>query len=115
MDGRFPRTAHLHPPGARALAARREHYDVVHDNQSLGYGLLALSRLGLPLVATAHHPITVDRRVEIQAAPTLLRKVGLRRWYTFTRMQARVARRMPALITVSENSERHRPRLRCAA
>jgi len=102
--GGFPEPLTFTLRAARALAARREHYDVVHDNQSLGYGLLALSRLGLPLVATAHHPITVDRRVEIQAAPTLLRKVGLRRWYTFTRMQARVARRMPALITVSENS-----------
>ena len=100
----FPEPLTFSIRAARALAQRKGDFDVVHDNQSLGYGLLGLDRLGLPLVTTVHHPITVDRRHEIAAAPSLLRKLSLWRWYGFTRMQARVARRVPTLITVSESS-----------
>jgi glycosyltransferase involved in cell wall biosynthesis len=102
--GGFPEPLTFSLRAARALADRRGQYDVVHDNQSLGYGLLALQRLGLPLVATVHHPVTIDRRVEVAAATSLARRLSLRRWYGFTRMQARVTRRLPAVITVSESS-----------
>jgi len=102
--GGFPEPLTFSLRAARALRARREDFDVVHDNQSLGYGLLAVHKLGLPLVATVHHPITVDRRHEIHAAPSLRRRLSLHRWYGFTRMQARVARRLPTLVTVSESS-----------
>jgi glycosyltransferase involved in cell wall biosynthesis len=104
--GGFPEPLTFSLRAARALAARRGGYDVVHDNQSLGYGLLRLARLGLPLVATVHHPITVDRRVELAAAATIRKRLSLHRWYAFTRMQARVARAIPDLVTVSESSGR---------
>ena len=104
--GGFPEPLTFSLRAARALAGRRADFDVVHDNQSLGYGLLALQRSGLPLVATVHHPITVDRRHELVAATRPLRKLSLHRWYGFTRMQARVARRIPSLVTVSESSAR---------
>ena len=64
---------------------------MVHDNQGLGYGLLGLRRLGLPLVASIHHPISVDRRIDL--APRPADRLSRRRWYGFVRMQARVARR----------------------
>ena len=102
--GGFPEPLTFSLRAARALAARRAHYDVVHDNQSLGYGLLRLRQLGLPLVATVHHPITVDRRVELAAVSSLKKRLSLHRWYAFTRMQARVARAIPSLLTVSESS-----------
>ena len=102
--GGFPEPLTFSLRAARAITARRGDFDVVHDNQSLGYGLLRLLGEGIPLVATVHHPITIDRRHEIDAAPSLLRRLSLRRWYGFTRMQARVARRIPTLITVSESS-----------
>jgi glycosyltransferase involved in cell wall biosynthesis len=102
--GGFPEPLTFSLRAARAILARREEFDVVHDNQSLGYGLLRLLGEGIPLVATVHHPITVDRQHEIAAAPSLLRRLSLRRWYGFTRMQGRVARRVPTLITVSESS-----------
>lgn len=100
----FPEPLTFSLRASRALAERRGEFDVVHDNQSLGYGLLGVERTGLPLVTTVHHPITVDRRHEIAAAPSILRKLSLWRWYGFTRMQARVARRLETLITVSESS-----------
>ncbi|HWS34177.1 MAG TPA: glycosyltransferase family 4 protein [Actinoplanes sp.] len=86
------------------LKNRLGDFDVIHDNQCLGYGLLPLGRLGTPLVATIHHPITVDRDLELAAAPDWKRRASLRRWYAFTRMQGRVARRLPWLTTVSAAS-----------
>ena len=67
--------------------------DVVHDNQTLGWGLPALRRAGVPLVATVHHPISRDLALELAAAPTRRRRVELRRWYAFVPMQAAVTRR----------------------
>ena len=87
---------HLHRP--------RGEFDLVHDNQCLGYGLLAIQRDGFPVLGTIHHPITVDRRLEMEHARTWYKRLTLRRWYSFTAMQTRVARRLPRVITVSENS-----------
>ena len=86
------------------LKHRKGDFDLVHDNQSLGFGLLAIERSGLPVIATIHHPITVDRRLEIEHASGLYKKLTLRRWYAFTDMQTEVARRLQRVITVSENS-----------
>ncbi len=86
------------------LKHRKNDFDLVHDNQSLGFGLLAIERMGLPVIATIHHPITVDRRLEIEHAQGLYKKLTLRRWYAFTDMQTEVARRLERVITVSENS-----------
>jgi glycosyltransferase involved in cell wall biosynthesis len=83
----------------RHLRDRVGEFDVVHDNQSLGWGLLALRRR-LPLVATIHHPISRDRKVELEAARGW-RKLSVARWYSFVGMQARVARRLPFVVGVS--------------
>jgi glycosyltransferase involved in cell wall biosynthesis len=90
----------------RELRPRLAEFDVIHDNQCLGYGLLQLLRETVPVVATIHHPITVDRRLDLAAATGVKRRVSLLRWYGFTRMQRRVARRMPRVLTVSESSRR---------
>lgn len=95
-----PRTFSLR--AARLLRARAADFDVVHDNQCLGSGLLDIAS-HLPLVATIHHPITRDREVDLAAAPWR-RKPFLRRWYGFLGMQKRVARQIPDLITVSSSS-----------
>ena len=87
------------------LRSRKPSYDIIHDNQCLAYGLLGLPRLGFPLVATIHHPITVDRDVELMATRGLLKKIKVHRWYSFIRMQKRVTRRLARIITVSECSK----------
>jgi glycosyltransferase involved in cell wall biosynthesis len=102
----FPEPLTFSLRAARHLLPRSGEFDVVHDNQSLGHGLLRLVRAGLPTVATVHHPIAIDRQLELAATRSLRRKVTLHRWYGFTRMQARVARRLDAVTTVSENSRR---------
>jgi glycosyltransferase involved in cell wall biosynthesis len=88
------------------LRDRRNEFDLVHDNQCLGRGLLGLLRDGWPFVNTLHHPITVDRDLDIAAATSPLRRLTLRRWYGFLGMQMDVARQLPRHITVSDNSRK---------
>ncbi|MGN6129098.1 MAG: glycosyltransferase family 4 protein [Nocardioidaceae bacterium] len=102
----FPEPLTFSLRAARLLKQRLSDFDVVHDNQTLGYGVLGIERAGLPLVTTIHHPITFDRRVDLAAAQTWGRKLSLRRWYGFLRMQRKVARRLRHVLTVSESSAR---------
>ncbi|MCD9199230.1 glycosyltransferase family 4 protein [Aeromicrobium wangtongii] len=88
---------------SRLLKKRVADFDIVHDNQSLGYGLLAIMRR-MPLAATVHHPISRDRRVDLAAAKTWKRKLSVARWYGFVPMQARVARRIPIVLAVAGTS-----------
>ncbi|MFE2379147.1 glycosyltransferase family 4 protein [Streptomyces sp. NPDC059398] len=101
--GGFPEPLTFSLRARRHLLARRGQFDVIHDNQTLGYGLLG--DLGAPLVTTVHHPITVDRRLDLAAADGWRRRASVRRWYGFTRMQKRVARRLPSVLTVSGSSQ----------
>jgi len=88
---------------ARLLADRVNDFDLVHDNQSLGIGLLTIAESGLPVVATVHHPITRDRMLDLAAA-RWWRKPLVRRWYGFLDMQQEVSRQIPDLLTVSSSS-----------
>ncbi len=99
--GGFPEPLTFSLRAWRELRRRRKDFDVVHDNQCLGYGLLGLQRAGLPVVATIHHPIAIDRRHELAQADRQ-RRIAIRRWYGFVRMQGRVARRLDRVVTVSE-------------
>src|SRR6201993_4248330 len=96
-----PRTFSLR--AAKLLADRSAEFDVVHDNQSLGTGLLKIAASGLPVVATIHHPITRDRILDLAAA-RWWRKPLVHRWYGFLRMQKAVSRQIPELLTVSSSS-----------
>jgi len=78
-------------------------YDVVHDIQSLGYGLLAVRALGLPVVTTVHHPLSVDRRSSFARDRTLREALGTMEFYPVG-MQAFVARRLDAVLTSSRTS-----------
>jgi len=78
-------------------------YDVIHDNQCLGDGLLPLQEV-VPIVETIHHPITKDKKIALAATESLRQRFGLRRWYTFIPMQMRVARGLDVLLTVSQKS-----------
>ena len=90
----------------RLLRDRVGDFDVVHDNQVLATGMLAIEGLGLPLVTTIHHPITVDRRLDLAAATTWRKRLTLRRWYGFLRMQTKVARKARRVLTPSASSQR---------
>ncbi|HEX6517392.1 MAG TPA: glycosyltransferase family 4 protein [Nocardioidaceae bacterium] len=101
----FPEPLTFSLRAARVLRERLADFDVVHDNQTLGYGMLAIARTGIPMVTTIHHPITFDRRVDLAAARGW-KRLTTRRWYGFLAMQGRVARRMSHILTVSRSSAR---------
>ena len=91
--------------GRRVLAhfeTREPDYDVVHDNQSLCHALPELEDRGYPVVATVHHPITVDREVTLAEADGLQERLLVRRWYRFLRMQQAVVPQLSHVVTVSE-------------
>jgi glycosyltransferase involved in cell wall biosynthesis len=102
----FPEPKTFSTRVARVLRERLDDFDVVHDNQVLGRGMLEIERMGLPLVTTIHHPITFDRRIDLAQADTAWRRFTLRRWYGFLRMQRAVARRARVVLTPSEASKR---------
>ncbi len=87
----------------QALKKRRFDFDLVHDNQCLGYGILAIEKM-IPTVVTLHHPITRDRMLEMEHEPNWWKRTSIGRWYGFVKMQGRVASRMPRVVVVSESS-----------
>jgi glycosyltransferase involved in cell wall biosynthesis len=103
-------------PWTFSLRARRyflqhgHEYDLVHDNQCFGYGIRQMQEDGMAIAATLHHPITVDRDLENEEAERqkagLKRRFSLWRWYGFLGMQIEVARSIPRIVTVSENSKK---------
>ena len=99
-----PRTFSLRM--AKLLRGRLGDYDVIHDNQCLGTGLLDLQEQGFPVVATLHHPITRDRRLALAEAKGIRKKITTTRWFGFLGMQKKVARQIPEILTVSESSAR---------
>ena len=102
----FPEPKTFSKRVARLFKSRQGDFDIVHDNQTLGRGMLDIAEQGFPMITTIHHPITFDRRIDITNAPTIRKKLSLRRWYGFLRMQKQVARRLPKILTVSESSRR---------
>ncbi len=85
------------------LKKRRHDFDLVHDNQCLGYGIVQVEKL-IPTIVTLHHPITRDRALEMEHTENWWKRRSIGRWYGFVKMQGRVARRMPRIVVVSENS-----------
>lgn len=85
------------------LKKRTRDFDLVHDNQCLGYGMLQVEKL-IPTIVTLHHPITRDRALEMEHATNRRKRRSVGRWYGFVKMQGRVARRMPRIVVVSKNS-----------
>src|SRR5271157_777002 len=76
----------------RSLHAEHR-FDIIHDNQSLGYGLLLLKYLNIPVVATIHHPLTIDLENVLERSDNFMMKARAVMFYP-TLMQAFVSRRL---------------------
>ena len=83
---------------------RQRHFDIIHDNQGLGYGLLLMKRLKIPVIATIHHPLPIDRQADLEQANGFRQRWRIKKFYSFISMQAFVARRLDRIITVSQSS-----------
>ncbi len=84
-------------------------FDVIHDNQCLGYGLLLMKSLGIPLIATIHHPLFIDLENVIERGDSFKSKAKAVMFYPL-QMQKIVSKRLDHIITVSEDSKRENNR-----
>jgi glycosyltransferase involved in cell wall biosynthesis len=96
----FPEPLTFGARAVRYLRPKRHCFDVLHDNQSLSYGIRTLAR-HIPTVATIHHAMTVDRDLAVRSERVIWSKLKQLRWYSFIAMQKRVAPSLSRIITVS--------------
>ena len=88
----------------REIEARTGPFDVIHDNQTLSYGVyLMRALLGRTVVANVHHPLDVDLQNGLRHVHSIPRKIERIAWYPW-HMQRFVARRLDALISGSATS-----------
>jgi len=80
-----------------------ERFDVIHDNQCLGWGHLLMKAFGAPLVASIHHPLGMDRAADFEQTQGLLERARRVVFYPFF-MQQVVARKMDLWISGSKES-----------
>lgn len=104
--GGFPEPYTFGVRMAEYMRDKIDQYDIMHDNQTLCYGMLDVRDMGLPVVGTIHHPITKDRRIDIAHAKWPWIKFLKWRWYSFLNMQINVARALDPLIVVSDSTKR---------
>lgn len=78
-------------------------FDVIHDNQCIGYGFLITQQLNVPQIATIHHPLKIDREKSINESETFLGKLGSILYYPLI-MQRLSIKGFDKIITVSEAS-----------
>lgn len=106
MSGGFPEPYTFGRRIVSFFKQNARNYDVIHDNQSLSYGVLALQKMGLKVVSTIHHPITYDRDIALAHESDWGMRLLIRRWHHFLSMQTKVARQLNNIVTVSESSKR---------
>lgn len=88
----------------RYLKRHGQQYDLIHDNQSLSFGMLKIQR-NMPLVTTLHHPITSDLNIALNACDKWWERILIRRWHSFLKMQEKVVQQLDHVVTVSERSQ----------
>jgi glycosyltransferase involved in cell wall biosynthesis len=103
LTGTFSEPLAFSARAYRELKQRTRDFDLVHDNQCLGYSILQIEKI-IPTIVTLHHPITKDRELEMSHAANWRKRRSVGRWYSFVKMQGRVASRLPRIVVVSENS-----------
>jgi glycosyltransferase involved in cell wall biosynthesis len=103
LTGQFSEPLAFSKRALRTLTPRVNDFDLVHDNQCLGWDILKIEKI-IPTIVTLHHPITKDRELEMSHAPSRWKRRSVGRWYSFVEMQGKVASKLPRIVVVSENS-----------
>ena len=103
LTGQFSEPLAFSKRAYHTLQTRVNDFDLVHDNQCLGWDILKIEKI-IPTIVTLHHPITKDRELEMSHAPNWWKRRSVGRWYSFVEMQGKVASKMPRIVVVSENS-----------
>jgi len=85
------------------LFQNRERFDLIHDNQCLGYGQALLKGFGVPVMASIHHPLAIDRGADFVQSHTVVERARRVVFYPLV-MQKIVARRMDLVVSGSKDS-----------
>lgn len=104
LSGGFPEPYTFGQRLLRYFSQTETDYDLIHDNQSLCYGLLKLEQQGYRVITTIHHPITKDLAIALNSAKNWRHRLLIRRWHYFLHMQSQVVRKLTHLLTVSSQS-----------
>ena len=82
----------------KLLATKR--FDIIHDVNTLGWGLLPMKGFGIPVVSTIHHPLTKDRDADLTMDRSFWEKVTTVLFYPLL-MQRIVSNKIDRIITSS--------------
>ena len=92
--------------GSRAYdLLKSSNYDVIIDNQSVSYGMLKIQE-EIPLIEIIHHPITMDYKYDVQFSKGIMQRLSKWRWFSFLKMQKRVAKQLKVISTPSMSSKK---------
>ena len=105
LTGGFPEPYTFGRRLVRHFKINKPHYDIIHDNQSLCYGVLKLQELGHPVLTTIHHPITSDLKIALSQTKHWGMRLLIKRWHSFLRMQKKVVPRLKHIVTVSRAAQ----------
>jgi len=81
-----------------------KNYDAVIDNQSISFGMLDIQK-SKPLIEIMHHPISKDYFYDLKFARGLVQRLSKMRWFSFLKMQKKVAKQIKVVVTPSLNSK----------
>ncbi|MCH9045168.1 MAG: glycosyltransferase family 4 protein [SAR324 cluster bacterium] len=96
-----PLSFSLRALGLLGRRLRTQRFDVLHDVQTLGYGMLGMMAFGIPLLTTVHHPLNIDRRAALHRNRTFEEVYHSVVFYPVG-MQGVVIRRVARVITNSQ-------------
>ena len=104
LIGGFPEMYSFGERAKKHLSQKKD-YDIVIDNQSLSSGMLEIQK-NYPFVEIIHHPITKDFKYDLIYSNGYIQRFFKKRWYTFLKMNKKVAPKLKKIITVSLNSKK---------
>ena len=81
-----------------------KNYDAVIDNQSISFGMIDIQK-SKPLIEIMHHPISKDYFYDLKFARGLVQRLSKMRWFSFLKMQKKVAKQIKVVVTPSLNSK----------
>ena len=85
--------------------SHKKDYDIVIDNQSLSLGMLEIQKT-YPFIEIIHHPITKDFKYDLIYSNGFMQRFFKKRWYSFLKMNKKVAPKLKKIITPSANSKK---------
>ena len=79
-----------------------DEFDIFHDNQSISsYPETVLKKL----VTTLHHPIHVDKEIDLTSEKSFLKRLSIKRWYSFLNFQKKNLKAVKKVISPSLSSK----------